>query len=234
MVFARPFAVIGALFALVGMLFLGVSLVILSLQHDFARAAIRTSGTVEALIPRGNATYAAQIRFTDRAGQTQTFTESGSSNPPRAAVGDRVTVLYDPASPRQAVVDDLWGRMGVVLIIGPLGLIFTLLGFGMVFYDWRQQRLAAWLKDNGIPVKARFLEVIQDDSVTVNGRHPYRVVAQGRHPLTGEDQRFTSAMVWTDPGAQLQGSTLTVLCHPAHPRRHTIDLSAYLTDRPKR
>ena len=230
----RVFIIVGTIFACVGLALLVPSGFMLASQRDFAREAVSARGTVLRLEPRsGNnngTTYAAHVAFSDRAGRDHQFTEKMAFNPPRFASGERVPVLYDPASPARAVIDDFWGRVSALVIIGPMGLIFLALGLLLIGIDMRQKWRNAWLQRNGQPIEAEFLHVFRDTGTVINGDSPYRVVAQGIHPKTGRMRRFQSEPIWIDPTPDLQGRKITVLVDASGSTRHFIDLSPYIDE----
>lgn len=222
-------SLVGGIFALVGLVLLAASGYLLVQQQDFARAALKANGTVVALHPRtssdrNSTNYAAEIAFTDASAKDHRFIENFSTYPARFDQGERVTVLYRPQAPQDAIVDDFWSRTGALIIVGPLALIFSCLGGGMLGYRWSQQKRAGYLIQNGLPIQAQFLRVVQDDTLTVNNRSPYRVIAQGRHPVSGQEQEFRSPMIWTDPGEQFQGQRLTVYVDPQRTKRYYMDV----------
>ncbi|AZI36469.1 hypothetical protein NT2_05_00240 [Caenibius tardaugens NBRC 16725] len=231
----RIFFYIGGIFAAIGLAFLVGSGWMWAQQRDFSRSAVRAEGEVVALVPRRSSdgdgvTYAAQVRFSDRTGQVHQWTEQGSTNPPRFATGERVPVLYDPQSPESAVVDDLWGRRGALLIIGPLGALFTVFGLLFVILERRGAGQDRRLLRSGLPIDARFLHVFRDTRVKIKGDYPFRVVAQGNDPQTGTPRRYESQPIWVDPTEQLQDRTVRVMVDPTRPNRYVMDLSAVLGD----
>lgn len=228
------FRLVGGIFALVGAAMLATSLFLLVQRNQASRDDLRTEGVVHDLVPGrdsdGGVTYTAIVRFTDRQGQMHELVDGIASRPPRFARGERVPVLYDPQTPGRAVIDDLWGRLGALLIVGPMGLLFTLLGATLLIVDLRAGRRKARLLRSGQPIQARFLHVFRDTRIARNGDHPYRVVAQGHDPQTGGLRRFESEPVWVDPTERLQGRTLTVLADPQNPDKHHMDLSPFVDE----
>lgn len=226
------FRLVGGIFALVGAAMLAISLFLLAQRNEASRDDLRTAGVVHALAPGrdqdGGVTYTAIVRFADRQGQMHEFPDGIASRPPRFSRGERVPVLYDPQTPERAVIDDLWGRLGALLIIGPLGLLFAILGATLLIVDLRAGRRKARLLRGGQPIQARFLHVFRDTRIARNGDHPYRVVAQGQDPRTGALRRFESEPVWVDPTDRLQGRTITVLADPRDPDTHHMDLSPFV------
>lgn len=232
------FLKVGGLFAAVGVIFLIVSAVLFQKQADFSAKAARAQGTVTELIrhverdrdrARSTVSYTAVIVFSDKSGQRREFSEAVRSNPPRFSEGDDVPVLYDPARPSHAVVDDFWGRRGVMTIFLGLGAIFSTLGTIILAVDLTRRRKISRLMREGRPVDADFLHVFRDTRTTRNGDHPFRVVAQTTDPKTGRLRRFESEEIWVDPTQQLTGRKLRVLLDPADPRRYHVDLSDIMT-----
>ncbi|BAV64834.1 hypothetical protein SCLO_1017940 [Sphingobium cloacae] len=222
---------IGGLFAAVGLIFLLFSAVLLQRDAGFSARAAKARGTVMELVRHVDRdrtqgiSYTAVIGFADGSGQRREFSESVRSNPPRFSVGEDVSVLYDPARPSHAVVDDFWGRRGAMAIFLGLGAVFAALGTVLLVIDLKRGRTISRLLREGKPVEAGFLHVFRDKRITRHGDHPFRVVAQAMDPATGRLRRFESEAIWVDPTAQLAGRTLRVLLDPADPLRYHVDLS---------
>ncbi len=103
-----------------------------------------TAGVVSSLksSPRtGDRSKAARVTFTDHRGEQHTFVSKVSSNPPRHATGDRVTVLYDPESKAHdldAIIDSFnEGWLGPV-ITGIIGTGFLAFGIPFLIVGWPQ------------------------------------------------------------------------------------------------
>ena len=241
LVLRNVFTLVGGIFAAVGSLLLVASAVLLYRDSSFAAEAEMAEGrvlTLERNVSRErrdggtstSITYTAIIEYTDQGGQRHEMAETISSNPPRLSIGQEVRVLYDPANPASAVVDDFWGRKGAVTIVGFLAVIFTILGGTLLAVNVRHRRRRAHILAVGVPVEASFLEVVSDTGQSRNGQHPYRVIAQGPHPRTGKLRRYESDAIWVDPTAQLQGRPLRVLVDPQDPDKYHIDLSDIIDD----
>ena len=223
---------IGGLFAAIGLVLLIIGGVLLQRDSRFGDAAATAEGRVIEVVRHVDrksdrskgVTFTAVIAFTDRSGTQQTFSESISTNPPRFAVGDQPAVLYDPAQPSRAVVDDFWGRKGVATIFSALGAVFALLGLVLLGIDWRSGRKRARLREQGIPITADVLDVFRDTRIKRNGAHPFRVAAQAIDPTTGQLRRFESEAIWVDPTARLAGGKVRVLIDPGNPKSYHVDL----------
>jgi len=226
---------VGAIFAGVGAVLLAASVVMLDRDGRFADAAVAAEGTVSRLVRKvsrddsrssSGVTYTAVIVFADGAGRQHEFAEQVSSNPPRFSPGDKVRVLYDPAHPGNAVVDDFWGRKGLAVIFMGIAVPITVIGAALLAVDAARRRRRTRLLKHGLPIEADFVHVFRDTRISHNGEHPFRVVAQARDPASGAMRRFESEPVWVDPSASLDGRRVPVLVDPEDRSRYYVDLSA--------
>lgn len=108
------------------------------------RASAVTSGVVSSLkvSPHfGDRSKAAHVTFTDHQGESHTFVSKVRSRPPRYAIGEHVTVRYDPASKSHdldATIDSFnEGWLGAV-ITGIIGTGFLTAGIGLLIVGWPQ------------------------------------------------------------------------------------------------
>ena len=93
-----------------GLVCLGAGVVLLLLQLSFGRRAARSQGTViDCVMPSGTKSSAGMrvpvVEFM-AAGRTVTFTAQIPSRDWPGRIGERLPVLYDPAHPERATVDD--------------------------------------------------------------------------------------------------------------------------------
>ena len=222
---------IGGVFAALGVAFLAGAGWSYLADRSFAAAGAHAQGTVIEMVggrdSDGDYSYKPVVEFRDADGRRHVFTSNVSSSPPQHAAGERVQVIYAPATPDEAVIDSFLDRFLLPLILGGLGTVFAAIGFGLLFARLRGRRIAAELRASGLPIQAKVVECYCDTSVRVNGRSPWRVVCQATHPATGKLQSFKSEAIWIDPRAQLAGKDVRVLVDPARPTRHLIDLSPY-------
>lgn len=90
-----------------GLIYLGIHLG-QGMQSFLARAAQAPGEVVRLESSRdneGDTTYYPHVAFTTAGGGQFEFRDSVGSNPAMYRTGDRVDVLYDPANPRQAIID---------------------------------------------------------------------------------------------------------------------------------
>lgn len=72
--------------------------------------------------------YSPVVRFSGPDGRAVEFTDNVSTNPPAYAVGDRVKILYHPASPRRARIASTFRLYLLATTLGVVGAGFLAVG----------------------------------------------------------------------------------------------------------
>lgn len=138
--------IFGGVFGLVGLgLLVGATISYLS-ARDFTTHSMSTTGIVRTFnrsVSRSSkggtsVTYAPVVEYTAADGQPYTFTSSLSSSPPAYQEGQAVPVLYDPALPTKAEINDFMSMYFVTLILGFMGTIFATIGGCVLFIGSRR------------------------------------------------------------------------------------------------
>jgi hypothetical protein len=220
-------------FLLIGLGLLGGAGYAASRVAAFVRGATAAEGTVVELVPststdndgHRSTTYRPVVEYQAGEGEPRTFTDGMGSSPPAFDVGERVTVLYDPARPTDARIRATFSLWGVPMIVGGIGAVFAVLGGVLLGVRAAGQRRAEALRLNGRRVQARFQAVEVNTSLSVNENHPWRIVCQWQDPATGLLHLFKSENLWFDPTPYIHAAELTVFVDPQRPRRHHVDVS---------
>jgi len=228
----RLLLIVGAVFAPVGILLLIVCAIITMAAVQYREAAVSTTGTIVDLRTgqscSGNSCsliYYPVVTFRTADGRQITFaSNSGSSLQPQ--VGKHVRVLYQRNDPAHARLDSFVAFWVGPLVAGILGIVFTLVGSILIIVWLRLRRLDSWLDSNGTRITATLRHIGQDPNVTINGIHPWQLIAVWTDPATGQHHTFRSADLTNDPSRLLNpGQAIEVLIDPADPdRRHEINL----------
>jgi len=215
-------------FTLVGLAMLTGAFYAYKSTKTFLETATRTEGTVIELIRSrsdGSDTYKPVVHFVDQEGKSIEFSSSTSSNPPSYSVDERVGVLYDPAKPEHAEIDDFFSLWGISAIFGGLGAIFFLVGAGIIVGTTVKRHQDENLRTRGTPIETELQSVALNTSFMVNGKHPYKVLTQWFNPFTSEVHVFESDNVWFDPTSYLKGRKITVFIENDNPKKYLMDLS---------
>ena len=195
----------------------------------FQATALAAEGVVVDLIEKrdsdGSRTWSPEVEYQTPDGETRTYVSSTSSNPPSWDRGEKVTLRYDPANPERVRLDGFMDNWFGPTILGGLGTVFSLVGFGIIVAAVRKRRMLAWLESNGMTVQAQYTGVVLDTSIKVNNRSPWALTAQWQHPTTGDIHTFQSAAIWFDPTDHVKRETLDVLVDADDPTRYRVDIA---------
>lgn len=200
-----------------------------SSTRRFLAHASRAQGTVVAMLPHysnnnSSITYSPVVRFNDGS-QDIVFRSSSSSNPPSYNIGETVPVFYREANPYDAKIDSFFSLWGGSLILGVLGGVCLLVGGGMIYVPLQQARADDHLLHEGMPIQAQFQSVQFMSNIAVNGRNPYRVLAQWQDPKTSRVHVFASHNLWFDPTSFIKQKEIRVFIERGNPKNYYIDLS---------
>jgi len=220
----KVFKLLGGIFFAIGVIMLIVAFFAWRSSAGFAEHAASADGVVTDLVRRGSSRGVTPVvEFTTADERKLRITGSVSSSPPAYARGEHVRVLYDAANPQGARIDSKLEMWFLPLLFGGLGTVFGTIGGGFLAYLVRTRRLREWLAQNGMRVKAKFEGVVYDTSLTVNGRHPWRLTAQWQHPVTQKVYLFRSDAIWFDPSEFVKHEQLDVTVNADNPKQYVID-----------
>ncbi|AEF20132.1 DUF3592 domain-containing protein [Pseudomonas fulva] len=163
------------------------------------------------------------VSFSSLDGTLGEYHSGTCSTPPSFDIGERVTVYYDPQNLERARIDSFEQNWIGSLILGGIGAVFLALGLLFVLPPLFAKRRAAELLVTGTPVQAEVVDVELNGGLTINGRNPYRIVAQWLNPQTNKLHVFRSENLWFDPGPYISESLVTVMIDPANPKRYSMD-----------
>ncbi len=163
------------------------------------------------------------VSFSSLDGTLGEYHSGTCSTPPSFDIGERVMVYYDPQNLERARIDSFEQNWIGSLILGGIGAVFLALGLLFVLPPLFGKRRAAELLVTGTPVQAEVVDVELNGGLTINGRNPYRIVAQWLNPQTNKLHVFRSENLWFDPGPYISESLVTVMIDPANPKRYSMD-----------
>ncbi|MFD7023253.1 DUF3592 domain-containing protein [Promicromonospora sukumoe] len=164
-------------------------------------------------------TYHAEVAY-EVGGQEHGFTDRTGTNPPRYDVGERVTVLYDPADPGNARLDAAYGYW-LETIFGLVALALAGAGVPVLVIRARaagRRRLAR----TGERATGTVTEVRPAGKVVLNGRPRTATTVRWRHPFAGEQ----TLVVTTWGAVHAVGDQVTLRYDDGRPARAVVEPSA--------
>ncbi|MDR6983691.1 hypothetical protein J2X32_002327 [Rheinheimera pacifica] len=224
----KAIAIVKYLFTLVGVAMLAGAFFVYNSTSAFLKDAATAEGiVVELLVSRtsDSISYRPLVEFTAQNGQVIEFAPTAGSNPARYAQGEQVEVLYQTARPSDAKINDFFSLWGVALILAAMGAVFFLVGAGIIVYIALKGRQDEMLKTSGVAIETRYQSVEQNTALSVNGKHPFRVLTQWQNPATSDIHIFKSNNLWFDPSAYINQETIRVFIAQGNPEKYYVDLS---------
>ncbi|KJG55992.1 hypothetical protein UA38_16625 [Photobacterium kishitanii] len=214
--------------SIIGVCFLTGSVFSSIITFDFIKSAVTGSGEIIRLAESrsdNSVSYAPVVYFSDSNDIGYEFTSSVSSNPPSYQVGEFVEVMYLESNPNEAKINGYFSLWGLSLILAFLGVVFSSIGFGMLVFDILKNRKGNYLVENGLKVKAKFSSVEINYSLQVNGRNPYRIVAEWLDPESNNIYIYKSKNLWFDPTDYIRNEYISVYVDKVKLKKHYLDVS---------
>ena len=192
---------------------------------DVIDLSLKTSTSGSGSSHVGSGVYYPIVQFTTDRGEVIEFRGHTGSKPPAYRKGDVVSVRYMPEDPYNARINTFFSVWLVVIIPGSLAFLFTLIGAVLLYIVLRAILLEKRLRQSGRMISTEFQSVSQDTSVTINGRHPFRIYSQWFDPVRNEVVTFKSKCISYNPENYIHGTSIVVRVDPDNPKKYIMDTS---------
>jgi zinc transporter ZupT len=106
-----------------------------------------------------------------------------------------------------------------------IGGIFFALGFAIYFYFHKKAEHKKFLLQNGRLIQADFTEVVLNQSLQVNGRNPYQIIAQWHDKASNQIHVYKSENLWFNPTQFINMQKMPVYIDTNNPKKHYMDIS---------
>jgi Protein of unknown function (DUF3592) len=223
---------IGIILSAIGLILLFIAGLVVYNHQKFMSSAKLGKGTITDLEyqrssdKKSSGTYHPVVTYTTQEGKEYTIHSNSGSNPPSYTKGEKVDIYYNPKDPNDVSMPDFFSQWGGGVITGGIGLIPTLIGFGILFAQRSRTKTITWLRQFGTSVQADFEQVTLNESLSVNGKHPFHILCTWLDPGTNTIYSFKSENLWFDPSPYIQQKKLTVLIDPQNPaKKNYVDIS---------
>lgn len=219
--------IILGVFAVIGLLMLmGGSYFYLSGYSQEKSGIVVTGQIIDLSVHRSDdgASYCPVVKYTD--GQEEYVMESSyCSSGYHNAPGDDIDVIYQPGNPDNAVIHSFGGLYGGAVILLGMGAVFALAGTLPLIIMYLRSKSGQRLLREGMPVKARFSEVILNTTININGRSPFQIVAQMHDTAANTVKLYYSHNIAFDPSPFINQEFVTVYVDKKNPDKYYMDIS---------
>ncbi|WP_462380253.1 DUF3592 domain-containing protein [Pseudomonas sp. Marseille-QA0892] len=164
------------------------------------------------------------VEFYTDSGAPILYRSNTCSTPPAFEYGETVNVFYAPENPANARIDSFVENWLGSLILGGFGAIALLVSLLILIPAIQGRRRAVELQRTGQPVEADIVEVSMNRMLTINGRSPWKIVAQWQDPTTRKLHVFKSQNLWFDPSRFVADlKQVRVFIDRRDPKRYSMD-----------
>lgn len=210
----------------IGLLLAGGATLLLINKMNFIDRAEITEGIVTNLAAKqsdNGLTYAPVYTYTidDKPYSAQSST---SSNPASYDIGEKIEVLYDPADPSDATINGTASLYLGSIILYILGGFFALVGLIIGLITLIAGRKRKRLTETGKQTAVQVVKLEENTSVSINNKHPLRIIGKGLNPVTQQLETFVSSNLYTYPAAFESGAWVLAFVDPDKPTKHHIEL----------
>ena len=224
----KALSIIKYMFTIIGIGMLIGAFVVNQHTNKFIASSLKADGQVIDFETKrsdnSSSTYAPVIKFVANDGKEYQFVSSVSSNPPSYDVGESVEILYLESNPNDAQVNGFFSLHLGEFILGILGSIFLAIGGGILLFGFLGNKKREYLLANGVSIQTKIQAVTLNESITVNGRHPFVIVSQWLNSATNELHEFESDNIWFDPTDFIKTENIDVLIEANNPKKYWMDI----------
>lgn len=222
-------SICGIVFLLIGIVFLSISLFSTISYNKFKESA----GTCNAVITTIESHYDSNSESTNHDVYVRyevngviydnelNYYESSMDE------GDIVTLYYNKDNPNDIMID---GQTFFFLIFAIMGAIMTIVGTICLVIFIKGKRLRKKIIAMNCIIQAQISGIETNYSVTVNGRHPFLLMASAISPYDGKVYTFKSESFWSDLTLVLQQYNITqvpVYVNPSNYNEYYVDIDIF-------
>ena len=140
-----------------------------------------------------------------------------------AALGILFYFFGSPDSVQGSFRDPMKNFLALCGIFTIMGLLFFFVGVALLIGDIRKHTQKKALVRDGYRIYVQITEVYEDETVTINGRHPQYAVSRTEDPDTHTTQIYKSSSFNTDLNGII-GATVSVYLDPGDHSKYYMDL----------
>lgn len=215
--------IFGSIFALVGFILLIVGIISNVKSSSFKESAVEVNGVIENIFVEyhGDKTdYDVFVSYEyDGEYYEDVQIDFYSSD---MYEGQEIDLLIDPENPID--VHSAEGDLFFTIMFVGMGLLFALIGFIVIIVQFTHKKKNANLIENGRHIYGEIETMEQDYSVTINGRHPFRIYCKYNNPSDGYIYKFKSDLLDFNPWDSYKvGDSIDIYVDPDNFKKYYVN-----------
>lgn len=180
------------LFALVGTIFLIIGIVSFKYIFDYSNK-VDTQGTITRIVSDFDDDYDVYVSYRV---DGKTYNSRLNYYSSSFYEGKKINIYYDKDNPNKIGSKS---RNLIFLVFPLLGLIFFIIGLVGIIFKHKKKKMFKELKKNGRLIYANYVQITLNETLTVNGKHPYNIICEWKSPENNKVYIFKSENIWINP-----------------------------------
>ena len=218
----------GAIFFIVGLLFVVVGGILFYKNIEFKKIAVEGQATIVDIYKQidsdGETSYTVIVEYVV---DGQRYEDSLDYYSAGMEIGENVKIYYDPNNPTKFSSDGV--NIAFIIFIG-LGGIFAIMGAVFMINSIKKKNIQKRIRESNIVIQANINSFDFNRSLSINGRHPYILIASAIAPYDGLIYTFESDSIWDDLTPILQNyniTTVPVYVNPQNYKEYYMDIDSF-------
>lgn len=219
--------IVGGVFFTIGILIIAGGIYLKVTFDSFVKTAVKTEATITHIDYHrdsdGDIKHTVLVAFiVDNKEYTGALNYYDSS----MYIGKKESIYYDPANPNHFKGAENSVGTWVLLV---MGIVFSIIGGSFLFFVIRKNKKRKKVLSYNYVIHANIVGFNLNTSLSVNGRHPYRLDATYINPSDGKIYSYNSEAIWTDLTPILnsrQITTIPVYVNPNNFAEYYMDISS--------
>ncbi len=216
-------AIFGGIFALVGTIFIIVGIMANVKSSQFKEYAVEVNGVIEDIVIEEHTDetdYDVYVSYEyDGVYYEDIHIDFYSSS---MYEGQEIDLLIDPDNPTDIHSSD--GDLFFTLMFVGLGGLFALIGYIILIVSILNKKKKARLLESGQHIYGEIESMEQDYSITINGRHPFRIYCKYKNPTDGYIYKFKSDTLDFNPWDSYKaGDSIDIYVDPDNFKKYYVD-----------
>lgn len=217
--------IIGIIFAFLGVTFIIAGIIVSAQTKSFLNKSEQTEAVISQIEAdhykmngKRRINYDVWVKYTVEGIQYEELLNYYSSS---MCAGDIITINYDPNDPSR-ILSSL-GSTVIVLVFIPIGAVFSILGSIFIIQKIISDSHRDKLIQNGERYTGVITNVVLNNYVRINGRHPFKAECEVIDPYSGEKSLYCSDSIMNDI-SYLVGRAVTVYVDSNNKKKYYVDI----------
>ncbi len=216
-------AIFGGIFALVGTIFIIVGIMANVKSSQFKEYAVEVNGVIEDIVIEEHTDetdYDVYVSYEyDGVYYEDIHIDFYSSS---MSEGQEIDLLIDPDNPTD--IHSSEGDLFFTLMFVGMGGLFALIGYIILIVSFLNKKKKAGLLESGQHIYGEIESMEQDYSITINGRHPFRIYCKYKNPTDGYIYKFKSDTLDFNPWDSYKtGDPIDIYVDPNNFKKYYVD-----------